>query len=130
MAVMLITHDLGIVARIADRVAVMYAGQVVETGTVKEIFHAPLHPYTQGLLRCIPIPGRTRAGEHLGSIPGVVPSLVGEIKGCAFRNRCAHAFAACATTQVQLAEAGPGRASRCLLSFEQCAANALEAVAG
>jgi peptide/nickel transport system ATP-binding protein len=129
MGVMLITHDLGVVARIADRVAVMYAGQVVETGTVKEIFDTPLHPYTQGLLRCIPVPGRTKPGEHLGSIPGVVPSLVGEIKGCAFRNRCRYAFAACATTEVQLAEASPGRASRCLLSFEQCTANALEAVA-
>lgn len=71
MGMILITHDLGIVARVAQRVAVMYAGQIVETGTVDELFAAPLHPYTQGLLQCIPIPGKTPRGEHLGSIPGI-----------------------------------------------------------
>jgi len=129
MAVVLITHDLGIVARIADRVAVMYAGQIVETGSVDDIFDRPLHPYTQGLLRCIPVPGRTRRGQHLGSIPGLVPSLVGEIAGCAFRNRCPHAFDACATTAVALAALGPERAYRCLLAPEHCATNALAMVA-
>ena len=73
MALILITHDLGVVARMADRVVVMYAGQVVETGTAEEIFAAPRHPYTRGLLDCIPIPGKTRPGAPLGSIPGIVP---------------------------------------------------------
>jgi peptide/nickel transport system ATP-binding protein len=129
MAVVLITHDLGIVARIADRVAVMYAGQIVEIGPVREIFTRPLHPYTQGLLRCIPIPGRTKPGEHLGSIPGMVPSLIGKIEGCAFRNRCPHAFTACATAEVGLTEVSGEHGYRCLLSPQASAANAAEAAA-
>lgn len=127
MAVVLITHDLGIVARIADRVVVMYAGQIVEVGPVEAIFTRPLHPYTQGLLRCIPIPGRTRPGEHLGSIPGLVPNLIGQIEGCAFRNRCPHAFPACATTEVTLAETRGEHGYRCLLSPQASAANAAAA---
>jgi peptide/nickel transport system ATP-binding protein len=125
MAVILITHDLGIVARVATHVAVMYAGEIVETGTAREVFSRPTHPYTQGLLRCIPVPGKSRRGAHLGSIPGMVPSLIGTIEGCAFRNRCSYAFAACAGTQVALAEISPGRAYRCLLTVEQCAVHAL-----
>jgi peptide/nickel transport system ATP-binding protein len=95
IAMVLITHDLGVVARIADRVAVMYAGEVVEEGTAADIFSKPRHPYTQGLLRCIPVPGRTEPGGKLGTIPGVVPSLIGNITGCAFRDRCPHAQAIC-----------------------------------
>lgn len=95
IAMVLITHDLGVVARIADRVAVMYAGEVVEEGTAVDIFSNPRHPYTQGLLHCIPVPGRTEPGGKLGTIPGVVPSLIGDINGCAFRDRCAHAQALC-----------------------------------
>ncbi len=115
MALILITHDLGVVARMADRVVVMYAGQVVETGTAKEIFAAPRHPYTRGLLDCIPIPGKTRPGAPLGSIPGIVPSLLGPIESCQFRNRCPQAFADCAKAPVPLRETTPGRADRCLL---------------
>ncbi|MFI5447606.1 ABC transporter ATP-binding protein [Polaromonas sp. UC242_47] len=95
LAMVLITHDLGVVARIADRVGVMYAGQVVESGSAEQIFSAPRHPYTTGLMSCIPIPGRTPAGGKLGTIAGVVPSLIGELKGCAFRDRCDHAQPAC-----------------------------------
>ena len=124
MGVMLITHDLGIVARIADRVAVMYAGEIVETGSVEEIFRHPLHPYTQGLMRCIPVPGKTRRGAHLGSIPGMVPSLLGALRGCSFCNRCSYSFAPCAVETVPLAEVTPGNAYRCLLTPEACAANA------
>lgn len=90
-AVIFITHDLGVVSRIADRVAVMYAGQVVETTDVAQLFAQPRHPYTQGLLNCIPVRGKTLPGSHLQAIPGVVPSLVGQVSGCAFRNRCAKA---------------------------------------
>ena len=82
-----ITHDLGVVANIADRVAVMYAGQIVEEGTVFEIFDKPTHPYTRGLLRCIPVPGKIKRGEPLGSIPGMVPSLIGTMDTCRFEGR-------------------------------------------
>ena len=124
MGMILITHDLGIVARVAQRVAVMYAGEIVETGRVEEVFAAPLHPYTQGLLQCIPIPGKTPRGEHLGSIPGLVPSLLGEQRGCAFRERCPYAFADCGAAPVSLAAQGPGRGYRCLLPAGQSVANA------
>ena len=70
---LLITHDLGIVARVADRVSVMYAGEVVESAPTAELFANPKHPYTQGLLRCVPVPGKIRRDEPLGSIPGTVP---------------------------------------------------------
>jgi peptide/nickel transport system ATP-binding protein len=117
IAMVLVTHDLGVVARIADRVAVMYAGQVVEEGTAAEIFAQPRHPYTRGLLDCIPVPGRTTPGSRLGSIPGVVPSLTGELRGCTFRERCPHAQAACAQA-IALHDAGAGRRWRCVLEPE------------
>jgi peptide/nickel transport system ATP-binding protein len=103
-AVVFITHDLGVVARIADRVAVMYAGEVVETAPVGELFAHPAHPYTRGLLNCIPVRGKTLPGSRLQAIPGVVPSLIGPMPGCAFANRCAEVREACAQTppQVQL----------------------------
>ena len=90
--VIIITHDLGVVAQMADRVAVMYAGDVVETGPTAAIFAQPKHPYTIGLLSCMPDVGR---GARLGQIPGVVPSLVGDVQGCAFRTRCSAATGAC-----------------------------------
>jgi peptide/nickel transport system ATP-binding protein len=98
LALLLITHDLGVVARMAQRVSVMYAGEVVETGTVAEIFAAPTHPYTRGLLDCIPVPGMTRNGEPLGNIPGVVPRLLPGFIGCGFRDRCTMATPECAET--------------------------------
>ena len=118
MALILITHDLGIVARMADRVIVMYAGQVVETGTAEEVFAAPMHPYTRGLLDCIPIPGKTARGAQLGSIPGMVPSLLSPITSCQFRNRCPQAFADCGAAPIALHTLASGHASRCLLSAE------------
>jgi peptide/nickel transport system ATP-binding protein len=96
IAMVLITHDLGVVARIAHRVAVMYAGEIVEEGTAERVFASPRHPYTRGLISCIPVPGRTERGGRLGTIAGVVPSLVGEIHGCSFRERCAYARPECA----------------------------------
>ena len=113
MAMILVTHDLGVVARVADKVAVMYAGEVVEQGTAKEIFGHPRHPYTRGLLRCIPVPGRSKPGEHLGSIPGMVPSLVGRVKGCAFRARCDVAEEAC-TAAIPERRMECGHAWRCI----------------
>jgi peptide/nickel transport system ATP-binding protein len=96
IAILLITHDLGVVARVAHRVAVMYAGEIVETASTTALFAAPRHPYTRGLMVSIPVPGKTLPGARLGSIPGNVPSLVGDMHGCAFRNRCSHASAVCA----------------------------------
>ena len=95
IALLLITHDLGIVARIAHRVAVMYSGEVVESASAEALFRDPRHPYTRGLLRCIPARGRTRSGERLGVIRGVVPSLIGDLSGCLFRDRCEHAMPRC-----------------------------------
>ena len=123
MGMILITHDLGIVARIAHRVAVMYCGRVVETGSAGEIFRHPLHPYTQGLLACLPVPGKTQPGKHLGSIPGMVPTPIGDLGGCMFRNRCPHAVDDCIGGSIPLLEISAGRAYRCLLSPESCLAN-------
>jgi peptide/nickel transport system ATP-binding protein len=113
IAMVLITHDLGVVARIADRVAVMYAGEVVEDGPAQEIFATPQHPYTQGLMRCIPVPGRTPPGGKLGTIPGVVPSLIGNLQGCAFRDRCEWAKSICQET-VPVHASAAGQRWRCI----------------
>ncbi len=108
LALLLITHDLGIVARMAQRVSVMYAGEVVETAPVEALFAAPTHPYTRGLLACIPVPGGRSRDTPLGSIPGVVPRIAPGSVGCAFRDRCAHATETCAT-RILSREAGEGR---------------------
>jgi peptide/nickel transport system ATP-binding protein len=122
MGLILITHDLGVVARVADRLAVMYCGEVVETGTTLEVFENPIHPYTRGLMACIPVPGKTKPGEKLGSIAGIVPTPIGEMTGCSFRNRCPNSTAECVSSENRLNEISPGRAYRCLLSPEACAA--------
>jgi peptide/nickel transport system ATP-binding protein len=123
MAVILITHDLGVVARVADRVAVMYAGEIIESGDVDEIFSRPTHPYTQGLMNCIPVPGKTAHGERLGTIPGIVPSMIGEMTGCAFANRCAFAQDICLEPLVTR-ELVPNHAVRCVRAEEVAAINA------
>ena len=96
MAMILISHDLGVVARVADKVAIMYAGEVVESGAARPLFRAPRHPYTRGLLNCIPVPGRTAPGTPLGAIRGQLPTLIGAQHGCAFRERCTFAAPECA----------------------------------
>jgi peptide/nickel transport system ATP-binding protein len=96
LGILLITHDLGIVARIAHRVSVMYAGEVVESAPTAALFAAPSHPYTRGLLACVPVPGKVKREEPLGSIPGMVPRIPPGFAGCAFRDRCAHAMPECA----------------------------------
>jgi peptide/nickel transport system ATP-binding protein len=95
LAILLITHDLGIVARMAHRVSVMYAGEVVESAPAVDLFAAPTHPYTRGLLDCVPAPGKVRRDQPLGSIPGTVPRIAMGFAGCAFRDRCAHAMPVC-----------------------------------
>jgi peptide/nickel transport system ATP-binding protein len=114
LALLLITHDFGIVARMAQRVSVMYAGEVVETAPVERIFTAPTHPYTRGLLDCILMPGMTKPGEPLGSIPGVVPRVSPEFSGCGFRDRCTLARAECAQT-VPLRDVDADHLYRCRL---------------
>ena len=114
MALILITHDLGIVGRIADQIAVMYAGRVVETGSSGQIFGAPTHPYTRGLIDCIPYPGKTERQTRLGSIPGIVPSMIGDNRGCLFRNRCAWAEPRCRTDGNAERWIEEGHAYRCI----------------
>ena len=94
MAIMLITHDLGVIADLADEVVVMYAGRVVEKGTVDDIFYNPLHPYTQGLLKSIPILGKTPQ-KTLPSIPGTVPHPLTLPSGCSFQDRCSERMPEC-----------------------------------
>ncbi|MFJ5222677.1 dipeptide/oligopeptide/nickel ABC transporter permease/ATP-binding protein [Streptomyces sp. NPDC088400] len=111
MALVLITHDLGLVAEHADRVAVMYAGTVVETGKVADVFGKPNHPYTQGLLASVP--GRQHKGARLSSIPGGPPDPRSVPAGCAFRTRCPMARDLCATRRPTLAVTGADRAAAC-----------------
>ncbi|HEX9967092.1 MAG TPA: ABC transporter ATP-binding protein [Solirubrobacterales bacterium] len=116
LAMLLITHDIGLVAEIADRVAVMYAGRVVEEGTLDEVFYEPQHPYTWGLLGSLTRIDRPRP-ERLPQIPGAPPSLVEPPQGCHFRPRCPHEFERC--PQVPALEArlpdAPGHLDRCWL---------------
>ena len=118
--ILFVSHNLGVIARVADRVAVMYAGSFVETGTALEVFENPIHPYTQGLMACIPVPGSTTSGQRLGSIRGLVPALVGDLEGCMFRNRCDSVHAACEIGYIDLNELSEGRGYRCRMSVEEC----------
>ncbi|RXJ01136.1 ABC transporter ATP-binding protein [Anaerobacillus alkaliphilus] len=115
-SIILITHDLGVVAELADRVLVMYAGQVVEESTIIELFDNPLHPYTQGLLNSVPKIDEEQ--ERLSSIGGNVPSPDNFPKGCRFSTRCTHVMAKCLESQPELLEVYPGRKSRCFLHEE------------
>jgi oligopeptide/dipeptide ABC transporter ATP-binding protein len=114
MAVLLITHDLGVVAETAHRVVVMYTGRKVEEGTVREIFHDPRHPYTRGLL------GAARweegEGDLLREIPGTVPSPFAMPAGCSFMPRCPVAEPRCALRPPEATTIGPSRSVRCVLA--------------
>ena len=114
MAIVFITHDLGVVAEMADRVVVMYAGQVVETGTVRDIFSRPLMPYTAGLMASIPKLGASENKERLKTIPGYVPLLTRLPSGCRFRTRCTFATPRCAEAEPPLETLEGGRAVRCV----------------
>ncbi len=116
MAVMLITHDMGVIAETAQRVMVMYAAKVVEEAPVKELFKEPLHPYTQGLLRSIPrIDLAATKKQRLEAIPGVVPSLIDVPPGCRFTPRCPFAKAVCSEKDPVLKEVKPGHKVACWL---------------
>jgi oligopeptide transport system ATP-binding protein len=113
-AIVLITHDLGVIAGLSDRVMVMYAGRIVETGTAREIFYDPQHPYTKGLLKSMPRLDERRA-EALETIPGQPPNLQRLPPGCPFRPRCPYAFDRCEVELPLLRSIGPGRAKACHL---------------
>jgi peptide/nickel transport system ATP-binding protein len=115
MAILFITHDLGVVAEIADEVAVMYLGDVVEQGSVFDVFRAPRHPYTQALLRSIPRMARKAERERLAPIKGTVPSAKDRPQGCAFTGRCPHAFEPCADVRPERTRVGDGHVARCHL---------------
>jgi len=119
MAVIMITHDLGVIAEVADRVMVMYAGQIVESGTLDQIFYDPQHPYTWGLLGSLTRIDRPRTAR-LAQISGQPPSLISPPQGCHFRPRCPHAFDKC-MQEPPLEERIPerGHTDRCWLSPEQ-----------
>jgi oligopeptide/dipeptide ABC transporter ATP-binding protein len=108
MSVLLITHDLGVVAQVAHHVCVMYAGKVVEYSRTRELFRNPRHPYTVGLFRSLPSPGAAQTRRRLDVIPGRVPTALEFPKGCRFHNRCPFAQDRCATDEPELREIGTG----------------------
>lgn len=119
VALLLITHDLGVIAETADRVAVMYAGRIVEQGPVRDIFRKPLHPYTQGLLASIP---GGESGSRLRAIEGVVPNLAALPPGCTFAPRCPYRMDVCTTAIPALVEIEPGHHARCYLHSDKAEA--------
>ncbi|WP_298719645.1 ABC transporter ATP-binding protein [uncultured Oceanisphaera sp.] len=119
MAIIFIAHDMGVVARVSDRVSVMYAGQIIETGKASEMFRNPVHPYTKGLMESIPVPGQIEPGQHLGSIPGMVPSLTTKILGCHFAGRCRYKKNACEAGDIPFVALSESRGYRCILPPEE-----------
>jgi peptide/nickel transport system ATP-binding protein len=126
-AVMLITHDMGVIAETADRVAVMYAGRIVEIGPVADVIHRPQHPYTVGLMGSIP--SITDERERLTQIDGTMPRLTSVPAGCAFHPRCPHVFERCRRNRPELMGAGATRAA-CWLVVEESRAAAFAAAPG
>ena len=110
MGMVIVTHDLGVAAEVADRVAVMYAGQIVEQGDVRDVLRAPAHPYTQGLMGSVV----RRGGEDIRAIPGAPPDLRAPPPGCAFAPRCPLAIEACTAAIPAERAIGPGRTARCI----------------
>jgi oligopeptide/dipeptide ABC transporter ATP-binding protein len=113
-AIILITHNLGVVAEICDRVIVMYGGKIQEVGDVFGIFNEPKHPYTRGLLQSLPDPYDNDRGE-LKAIPGLIPHILELPKGCKFCTRCTEVMDKCWTEEPELKEIAPGRQVRCHL---------------
>jgi oligopeptide/dipeptide ABC transporter ATP-binding protein len=116
LSMVLISHDLGVIAGSADRVAIMYAGRIVEQGPVRDLFRTPAHPYTKALLASIP---GGRAGSRLGAIEGTVPPLAELPKGCAFAPRCPESLAECRERAPGITHPGPDRDVRCFAAQEQ-----------
>jgi peptide/nickel transport system ATP-binding protein len=112
-AIILITHDLGVVAQVCDRVLVMYAGRLIENAPIRELFRRPRHPYASALLESIPKAGAARRGERLATIEGVVPSLFNLPKGCRFAERCDFREERCVSEEPNLTSIDDGRQVRC-----------------
>ena len=117
MSVLYITHDLGVVANIADRVYVMYAGTIVEQGLPDHIFKNARHPYTQGLLASLPT--RSKRGKRLYSIPGSVPNPAHKPEGCPFHPRCPHTIETCRLQFPQMCDYGDRHQARCPVLYQQ-----------
>jgi peptide/nickel transport system ATP-binding protein len=115
MGLLLITHDLGVVAERAHRTSIMYAGKIVESGPTDQVLRHPLHPYTEGLLSSLP--QRTKPGKPLATIPGQVPNLLLDLPGCGFCERCPRKIPKCATETPPLLEQNPGHFVRCWKSL-------------
>ncbi len=113
-SILFITHDLGVIAEMAQHVAVMYAGKVMEYTDVKTLFAEPKHPYTVGLLQSIPVLGRGQRDQKLNAISGVVPSLLNLPSGCLFSDRCPDVFADCRTIEPHMYQVGKNHTARCL----------------
>ena len=113
-SILFITHDLGVIAEMAQHVAVMYAGKVMEYTDVKTLFAEPKHPYTLGLLQSIPVLGRDRPEKRLTAISGVVPSLLNLPPGCLFSDRCPDVFAECSEVKPKMYQVGNNHFARCL----------------
>lgn len=118
-AILLITHDLGVVAQTCDRVVVMYAGQRVEEAPVRDLFHNPSHPYTQALLQSIPRSGKKEKGKRLATIEGIVPSLFDMPKACRFADRCDGVQDKCRTDMPEIVSLGEQRSVRCHFPVHQ-----------
>ena len=114
VSVILITHNLGVIAQTCDRLAVLYGGRVAESGPTREIFVNPQHPYTRGLMNAIPRPGSR--GKRMAAIPGAVPTNPGAIVGCAFAPRCEFALERCRTESPPLVQVGKNHLSACFLA--------------
>jgi peptide/nickel transport system ATP-binding protein len=114
VSVILITHNLGVIAQTCDRLAVLYGGRVAESGPTGEIFNNPQHPYTRGLMAAIPRPGSR--GRKMAAIPGTVPSNPGAMTGCTFAPRCPYVFERCQAENPALVPIGPDHASACFLA--------------
>jgi peptide/nickel transport system ATP-binding protein/oligopeptide transport system ATP-binding protein len=126
-SIIMITHDLGIIAEMCDAVNVMYAGQIVEQADVFELFDSPMHPYTRGLLASIPKATEKRTARRLPSIPGIVPDLAKLPGGCRFWPRCEHAMPICQRREPGLIEPGKGHRVRCWLHETEDAIRRAEA---
>ncbi|HJO90596.1 MAG TPA: ABC transporter ATP-binding protein [Anaerolineales bacterium] len=119
MGMILITHDLGVIARLADRVAVMYAGQVVETGSAEDVYGNPSHPYTQGLLESLPRHDQEHSSsERLTSIDGQPPNMLDPIDGCPFAERCKYVFDRCKSENPNLFVLNGNHSAACWWDIE------------
>jgi oligopeptide/dipeptide ABC transporter ATP-binding protein len=113
-SIVMITHNLGVVSQMADHVAVMYMGKIVEYADVRELFYHPAHPYTVGLLNSVPVLGKAK--QALVPIKGMVPNPIEQIRGCAFASRCPHVMKRCLEDEPPLVEVRPGHTAACWLN--------------